>query len=58
MTSTWKEVRRMMSIKKKSKNTKISWYRVNGRRTRSFKKTSLKITRSSKEKYLEITMND
>jgi hypothetical protein len=26
MTSTWKEMRRTMSIKKKSKNTKISRY--------------------------------
>jgi hypothetical protein len=26
MTSTWKEMRRTMSIKKKSKNTKISQY--------------------------------
>jgi hypothetical protein len=26
MMSTWKEMRRIMSIKKKSKNMKISWY--------------------------------
>jgi hypothetical protein len=26
MMSTWKEMKRMMSIKKKSKNMKISWY--------------------------------
>jgi hypothetical protein len=39
-------------------NISYTWRRVNGRRTRSFKKTSSKITRSSKEKYLKITMND